>query len=165
MRSLLSVALLLTLFTHSLRADSAADAKKAISSSYAAQSAAFGKGDFKAFAASHMPDYSETDMKGRKQDLKALEMALKGISSFAKNLKRTVKVKKVTVKGPTAAVEATEALDAVIPNPQTGKNSTMHAERDLADTWTLQNKRWLRKSTKTLSEKQLVDGKPFSGAR
>jgi hypothetical protein len=144
-----------------VRADAAADARKAIVAAYAKQSAAIPKGDFKSFEDTHTPDFYEVDKSGRKQELKRIVQAMSGIMSFVKNLKRSVSIQSVTVKGANATVAATEKVDAQIPNPQTNKTSNMHAERTISDTWISKNGKWLRKESKTLTEKQSMDGKPM----
>jgi hypothetical protein len=148
-----------------LFADATSDARNAVEKAYSQQSAAISKGDIKAYSASHAADFYEIDKKGRKQDLKSIQTAISGVLSFAKSVKRSMTVQKMTVKGSTATVSATETLDAAIPNPQTGKNSTMHAERTVSDKWAKTNGKWLRKVSKTLTEKQTMDGKEYPTGR
>lgn len=142
------------------RGDATADARKAIETCYGKISTAVTKGDAKAYVAAHTTDYTETGKAGNKQTIAEVSKGLPMISQFVQNLKHKVTIQSLKLNGKTATVSATEQMDGSMKNPQTNKASTIHAERTLTDTWVQNSGKWLRKSTKELSVKYSVDGKP-----
>lgn len=143
-----------------VRADALADARRAIEAGYGKMFSAISKADVKAYAAVHSADYYETDKKGRKQTLAEITKTMSGVLQFIQNLKYKVTVQSVKMNGKNATVAATEIVEGTLMNPQTQKKSTMRSERTLTDTWVQSGGKWLRKSSKELSDKTTVDGKP-----
>lgn len=157
---------LLALSAQMARPDASADARKAIEAGYASQSKAFVNGDPKAFAATHTPDFAESDKRtGRKHTLKELQQVMPMVKQMLKEPKRSIVIRSFKLNGKTAAVAVTEKVDGSVMNPQIGKQSQMHAERDMNDVWTLSGKTWLLKSSKATAERTTLDGKPFGSGR
>jgi hypothetical protein len=148
-----------------VRGDASKQARKEIISAYARQSSAFAKGDFEKFAASHTPDFFEQNRSGKKQSLEMLRQVLPVVVKMMSDPRRKVIVQSVKVKGSKAEVAGVEVIDGKVSDPNTGKKVVINGERTMTDTWIKKNAYWLRKVSRTISEKQTMDGKPFGSGR
>jgi hypothetical protein len=159
-------------------ADATSGARKAIEAAYAKQSAAVAKGDVQAYASTFTRDFYGTDLSGKKKEtLEQRKLLLRNVSKNSPSIQRNVTIRSFSVKGNTATVVAFEVVDAmplvtVLPDPrakQTGaatqKRLKLHAETTTRDIWIKSGSQWLRKRSATLSEKQLLDGKPVRPAQ
>lgn len=147
-----------------LHADPAADARKAIQQNYNAMNAAMVKKDVAAAISYMTPDFIQFDAKGQKHTIAQMRSGLQQMVRQMKTLKATSAVSKVTVDaaGAKASANVHNTLTLTLPNPNTGKDSTIVSTEDSIDAWVKTAKGWRLKQSKTLKTTQTLDGQPVS---
>jgi ketosteroid isomerase-like protein len=150
----------LTLHAH---ADANADARKAIQAAYDRNSAAGNKRDLAGSLTIYTPDYVSTDKSGKKTDLKQMHDQMKLIFGMFKTFKVTQSVQSLQLKGNEAQITLKSHLEGTLSNPQTKQAHTFTADMASNETWVKTPKGWLNKRSNTISEKEMMDGKPLPG--
>lgn len=144
----------------SLRADSSADARKAIAAAYAKMNAAAAKKDADGIFALHTEDYTETDVKGKKHTIAELKQQLPQIFRLAKSIKANTVIDSFSLKGSKAVVVNHDHSQIVLQNPQNPEQTaTLVVDSKSEDTWVKGPKGWQQKLSKSLSAHQTLNGK------
>jgi ketosteroid isomerase-like protein len=158
---LLSVAACLVASGEFVRADATSDARKAIQAAYDRSDAAAVRKDLAGVLASHAPDYTWTDKHGKKHALAELKAQMTQVFQLAKEIRGKTIVKSLSLKGNSATVIAEETGSMNLVNPQKrDQEIKVEVEAKSEDVWTKTPKGWKVKSSKEISSKQLVNGKP-----
>ncbi len=159
--AVLTLGMLLSFAPSILRADATADAKTAIQSAYAKQTAAINKKDVQGVVAVYSPDYLAIGTNGRKnRTLAETKQQLAMLFTKGQNIKATQTIQKITVKGNQATVLVKEHAEFSLPDLQQ-KLHRLISNSNAEDIWVKSGKsNWLKKQSKTLSNKGTVDGIP-----
>jgi ketosteroid isomerase-like protein len=140
-----------------------ADAKEDLQKLYNSLAAAVKKKDAKACLGFLTADYKDIDIKGKAQTRKEFEKTIK--DQFAQPVtvsKFEITVTKVMAKGADLEAENTAkmAVSITLSDKKVHKLEQTSTSRD---TWTKVNGKWLLKTSKTLTQKKLLDGKEIKG--
>lgn len=162
-RSIL-LACLLILGAASLLADATTDARKEIQDRYNRENGAAMKKDAEGLLAYTAPDYVHTDKKGNKMKLEQMRQMMPQLFAITSDIKAKTTITKITVKGKQAKVAVSEHAEMMMTNPQTQKQGKVVADSSSQDVWMKTGKGWMKKSSKTLTERATFDGKPMPGA-
>jgi hypothetical protein len=142
--------------------DAASDARKAIQGLYNTDNAAAMRKDVNAIFAHTTPDYVATDKQGKKHTVAEAKTQLPMVFSMSKSIKAVSKIKTFKLSGSTASCTVDESVTIQLQNPQNNQTATMSIEETNADTWTKTAKGWMKKTSKSLKEKRLMNGKPMN---
>jgi ketosteroid isomerase-like protein len=163
-KSLLSLsALLAALASMSLGSPARADDKADIRAAYTKISAAMASKNIKAVMALGTPDFSETQHGKTYNAADSTKMMTEEFKQM-KTLEATMTANDISVKGKTAVVKSSYVMkgDMLTPDGKTHKMSSTGTSRD---TLLKTGKGWLFKKVEGLSEKTLLDGKPFDPSK
>ncbi|MCX6379749.1 MAG: hypothetical protein NT023_09795 [Armatimonadetes bacterium] len=141
------------------KADDTASVKKTIQAIYAKVAAAAAKKDAKGMMIHLAPDYEETTLEGTVVKMPAIKTNMQNVMEKVKSLNISVVISKLTLKGDKATVINKDTVNMVATNPQTKKEMKIVLEETNEAQWEKRGGAWLVKSSKTLSMKQVVDGK------
>jgi hypothetical protein len=144
-------------------ADAAAEAHKQFQALYNKENAAVMRGDWKGALSNTTADFVTLDPKGKQTTRAQMEQMMPQLLALMKNMKATTEVTKVTLKGKEARVSIKEHATATITNPQTKKTGKFVVDDTGEDVWTKTEKGWRKKSSKGITVKQSMDGKPIPG--
>ncbi len=155
--------LLLPLFVVLAAAAHADDLKKVVADHEAGFKKAILTKDVKWFDMMAAPDYHEVDTKGKKSD-RATVMAMMKQMFQASSVKTiTVKVNKITpTKTGVVVLTDCHMVGTMVVDPKAKKSSTIDSTQSYQETWVKKGAKWQIVELKTLKDKTLLDGKPFS---
>ena len=160
----LALCTLLSVAPVAIRADAASDAKAAIQAVYNKETAAVNKKDVKGSLAIYAPDYVEIGLSGKKRSLAETKKQMQSLFEGQEKIKLKQTITKVTLAGNQATVLVKQHLEMTIVEPQTQTKLISTSDARVEDIWVKSGKSgWLKKQSKTLSEKATVDGKPVQG--
>ena len=145
-----------------VKAETAAQVKKAIQAQYDKGNAAVAKKDSKALVATYTTDRISIDDKGVKHTVAEELQQMKQVFAMAQSLSGTTTIVSITVKGYTAIVQVKESDKVVMANPQTHATSTMVMDSVSDDTWVKNGATWLQKKSVAKSQKTTLDGKAIT---
>jgi hypothetical protein len=144
------------------RADATSDARKAIQAAYDKSNAAAAKKDLAGVLASHASDFTYTDKSGKKQDLSAMKTQMGQVFQASKEISGKSVIQSISLKGGSATVTVDETGSMVLVNPQNPDQTVkLEVEAKSEDLWAKTGKGWRIKSSREISSKQLINGKPF----
>lgn len=141
--------------------DATSDARKTIQGLYDTDNAAAMRKDVSAIFAHTAPDFVATDKQGKKHTVDEAKTQLPMVFSMSKSIKATSKIKSFKLSGSTATARVDESVTIKLENPQNKQTATMSIEETNSDTWTKTAKGWMKKASKSLTEKRLMNGKPI----
>ena len=153
------ISALLSLAVVSSAADTAAEARKQIQASYNRENAAAVRKDTSGVVANMTSDYTSTDLRGQKVTVEQIRQALPSMFASAVSIKARSKITGLTLKGTQADVVVNEHAEIVLVNPRTRKRSKLVVDEVYQTLWVKADGAWKKKRSKTLSSKQLLDGK------
>jgi hypothetical protein len=154
-----SLAVAAVIAAPAVRADSTAGAKKAIQAQYDKMNAAAARKDSKGILAIMTKDHTGVTQGGQTFTLDQETAQMQQIFTAAKSLNGVSKITSIALKGSTATVQVSETDKVVMPNPNTGKTSTMTMSSVSTDTWIKKGSVWLQQKSVQKSQKVSVDGK------
>jgi ketosteroid isomerase-like protein len=160
-RWIIAVALL-ALPALAARADSAADAKKAIQAQYNKCNAAAARKDSKGVTSVYTKDRVAVTSKGVTSSVSDETAQMEQIFQAATSVAVSTTITGISVKGNTAIVNVKEHGKIVLLNPKTMANSNMVEDAISIDTWVKTGGTWLEKKSVEKSVKATLDGKPVS---
>ncbi len=140
-------------------ADAAADARKQFQAIYNKDNAAVMRGDLMAALYSTTQDFVSIDTKGRKTTRSEMEKKIPQVLGLMKDIKSNTTVTKVILTGKNARVMIKEHAEATITNQQTKKPGKFVVDGTGEDLWTKTGQGWKKKSSRSLTLKQSLDGK------
>jgi len=145
-----------------VKADTAAQARKAIQAAYDREDAAFDRKDIKGALVNCAPDFQFIAPGGMRGGLADARQSL--TTQFGRNssfVARTT-LQKLTLQGSKVIVTVKEyQVRTVVPRaPHAHMHKIVMVSID-QDTWVKHGNRWLREMTRVLSQKQTLDGKPI----
>ena len=139
------------------RADTPAQARKAIEGNYAKIAAALGRRDVDATFAFETPDYVAVSKKGQKLTRDQAHQMMRQIT-FAQAVKARTSVLAFSLSGNTATAKHRTHIDATIGNPQTNQTGKVTVDAVSSDTWVKTGGRWLLKRSQVLTSSQNMQG-------
>ncbi len=160
MTSLLWTLCAFVALTSAVQADQAAQVKKAIQAAIDKANAAIVKKDIKGAMASMTPDYVSIDKKGKQSSLAEEKQTLSMVLATAKNLKVRSVIQKLTLKGKDAIAVVTDHAEMNLQSPRGSQTVHLVVDSTSEETWIKSARGWLRKRSKTLTEKATMDGQP-----
>lgn len=134
------------------KADSAANAKKAIVMNYAQDDAAFCRKDVNGFFAHTSPDYVAIDKKGKKTPIQALRGPIQLYMPIAATAIAKTTIRKVAVKGNKAYVTVSRHLALVGKAQQGMAPANISLDTASVDTWVKAPTGWLKKLSSVLAQ-------------
>ena len=156
--SILVVAFLALPLTGS-KADSTADAKRAIQAQYDKSNAAAAKKDSKGVTSVFTKDRVSVTSKGVTTSIQDEKKQMEQVFSAAQSCVVTSTILSVSLTGSQAKVRVKEHGKIVLPNPKTMVNSNLVEDSIREDTWIKSGGAWLEKKSVEKSSKVTIDGK------
>ncbi len=144
-----------------VRADSSADARKAIQLQYDRSNAAITRRDSTGTFAIYSPSFVAVDKNGKKHTLANLKQQSQVVFTQARIITGTTKIQTITLKGNTALVRVAEHSKMVGTDPATKSDSTLVFDSTSNDSWISTGGKWLQINSKTLTSKETINGRPF----
>lgn len=143
-------------------ADVAADARKAIQVIYDHEVTAYAKKDIKGITAILTPDFESIEKNGDRinavQSIETIRQTFRMLRTFTVSQN----IQNLTLKGDQAIVTSRSHLEGTIADEQTGKPHKVVGDSVTVETWVKSRQGWLLKRSKTISERNIMDGKPQS---
>ena len=145
------------------RSDATSEARKAIQAAYDKSDAATAKKDIDGAMAFQTSDYTYTTQKGRKLDNATVRTSTTQVLTLAREIHGKTVIRKIALKGSMATVTVDETGSIVVATPQRPDQvSKIVIEARSEDVWIKTPKGWREKSSRELSSKQSVNGKPVA---
>ena len=138
-----------------------ADARKQIEASYRRENAALAKEDVAGVLVHYDKEYIYRGPKGRVYRTPQLQPILVQMFQLMSGIRGSTKVQRFALRGKEAAVRVTERVDAAMKDPSTGKTRRVVVVEERDDVWKLVSRAWIKKSSRSLKLKQILDGKPI----
>jgi hypothetical protein len=138
-----------------------APTKQAMQAIYNKQSAALMKRDLDGMLAFSSPDFVAITATGQKVGLAQQKQQLQMLLPVAKEISAKSVVQSVKPAGSGVVVRQKAHFSLSMVNPQTKKLTTMVVDGVADDSWAKTGGKWLRTSSKEVSQSMTVDGKPF----
>ncbi|HWA82028.1 MAG TPA: hypothetical protein VG820_01240 [Fimbriimonadaceae bacterium] len=135
-------------------------AQRIIEKQIASYSKAMESKDVRGVMAVLAPTYSATDVKGVAHNREHVVIQLKSLFATAKTIRVSTKIRSFKLEKGVAHITAANVLEVDIPAGKT-KISKYRSDSISEETWVPANGTWKVQSTKTVTEKQVVDGKPI----
>jgi hypothetical protein len=152
----------LVVFLPGVRADAAADARKAIQAATDREDAAVQKKDLQHAFAACAPDFRASDGQGHTSNVAQLKEQMQVVFGRAQTIKVKNTLQKITLKGDQATVTMAGRTDLIMPSPK-GKPFIGVVSNLVEEIWVKSGTTWLRKSARLLTQKLTRDGKPVAG--
>jgi len=150
----------LTLATSHVRADDKAD----ITALYGKLTAAMKAKDIKGVMATGTPDFTMKEASGKVYNAKDAATMMDSQFKMMKSVDEVkMTPKTISIKGKTAVVMGDFVMKVVMTGPD-GKDHKFAGTGLTKDTFVKTPKGWLVKSTETVKESMMMDGKPFDPA-
>jgi hypothetical protein len=141
--------------------DAAAEARRQIQAAYNRENAAAARKDASGVLANLTSDYKSISANGQTVTAEVLRQRLPIIFASAVSVKGTSTIIKLALKGKQADVQVKEHGILVLMNRQTKKRSKLEIHDVSQTLWVKTPSGWKKKQSRTLSSKQLLDGKPL----
>ena len=146
----------------SARADTAAQARKAIQAAYDREDAAADRKDIKGVLANCAPDFQAIELDGSRSTLADARKSMSMAFQQFKTVTAKTTIQKFTLQGNKATMTVKEYAQMTTgplgPKKQTHKLIVVGTDQD---TWVKHGNRWLKEITRTISRKQTLDGRPI----
>lgn len=139
--------------------DPVADAKKEIQARYDKVKAGGDRKNIKVMMEHYAPDFTLTGQ-GRNYTLGHMRVQFGYLTRTMTTIKIVTTIQKVDLKGAVATVSAKEHCELGYVNQGIKKVEPMTVDNTLQDVWVKQPAGWLLKSTKVLTAKRVLNGKP-----
>jgi hypothetical protein len=143
--------------------DTAAEVRRMIQANYNREAAAFMRKDATGLLANYAPDYVATQKSGKKLTLDDIRPVLPDMFAAMSDIKDARAIKKFVFKDSHAIVTVTDRAESKLKNPKTRKNVRLVMVETRRDVWVKLGANWKIKTSRTLSKKQTVNGKPLRG--
>jgi ketosteroid isomerase-like protein len=142
------------------RAQSPAEAKKAIAANLAKMASALSKKDLKTYGSFYADDAVIIDEKGAKKTKQQSMAEAAQAVQIAKTIKLTMTINSLSMQKGNAVANVTQNATITVANPQTKKDSTLVVKGAEAMTWVKRGAAWKIKQTKEGKTSLTVDGQP-----
>ncbi len=143
-------------------ADTAAQARKAIQTAYDREDAAAAHRNINGILSNYAPDYQDREPNGLKVGLADVRQSLVVMFQNARAVTAKTTIQNFTLQGSKAIVTTKEyAMLTVASKAEHGQLHKIVLNSTDEDTWAKRGNRWLKVSTRTLRQSEMIDGKPL----
>ena len=139
-----------------VKADTAAQARKAIQAAYDQQDAAQARKDLNATFAHCAPEFKDISKDGRVVTLTQARASLTQAYAMAKSIKVRTTIADLHLTGNKAIVTTKQHAVVTLVNPRTSRTMTLMDDEVDQDTWVKRSNRWWATESKTLKETRSV---------